>query len=84
MAGPNQTWAQDPESGAGDAQGHQLTAGDAQPYADTDRFGKTQTGDAKPISGPMNLVSDPVWGIQAPTGGKNAPDAPEVPVTKGQ
>lgn len=72
----DQTWAQDPESGAGDAQGHPTTAGDSQPYADTDRFGKTQVGETRNIMPPGNRITDPVWGIQAPTGG--TPADPEI------
>jgi hypothetical protein len=82
MANPKQTWAKAPESGGADAQGHQATPGDSRPYADTNRFGKTQTGDTKPIQKPQNLVSDPVWGIQAPVGG--VPADPEIRVTKGE
>lgn len=76
MTGPEQTWAQDPESGAGDAQGHPTTPGDSRPYADTDRFGTTQKGETHDISLPMNRVTDPVWGVQEPTGG--VPEAPEI------
>ena len=71
-----------PESGAADSTAHRSTPGDSRPYADTDRFGKTQTGDTMPIQKPQNLVSDPVWGVQAPVGG--TPADPEVRVTKGQ
>lgn len=86
MAGPKQTWAQDPESGGGDPPGHQKTAGDSQPYADTDRFGKTQVGPAylMPIQSPQNKVSDSVWGVNGTAGGPNAPLEPEIPVTKGE
>ena len=83
MMAVNQTWAKDPESGGGTT-GHQATAGDARPYADTDRFGKTQTGDTKPIQSPQNKVSDPVWGVNDYAGGINSPEPPEIPVTKGQ
>jgi hypothetical protein len=76
MANPEQTWARDPESGGGEGPAHPTTPGDSQPYADTNRFGKTQTGDTTPIKGPMNRITDPVWGVQAPTGG--TPAAPEI------
>jgi hypothetical protein len=74
------------ESGAADASGHQLTPGDARPYADTDRFGSTVTGDTMPIMLPQNKQADPVWGVQAPAGGQSTstPWEPEIPVTKGQ
>ena len=36
-----------------------------------------------PIMKPQNRVSDPIWGIQAPAGGVNAPLEPEIPATKG-
>lgn len=82
MAQIDQTWAQDAESGAGEP-GHP-TNGDSNsaPYADTDRFGKPLTGATAPIFAAQNLVSDPVWGVQAPVGG--VPAAPEIPVTKGE
>ena len=74
------------ESGAADASNHQLTPGDAQPYADTDRFGGPQRGFTAPIMSAENKVSDPVWGVQAPAGGQstNTPWNPDIPVTKGQ
>jgi len=74
----------DPEDGAGDAQGHQMTAGDARPYADTDRFGSTQKGETQNITLPLNLVSDPVWGVNNYAGGINPPEAPQIPVTLGE
>ena len=74
----------DPESGAAD-QGHYTpTSGDSQAYADTDRFGTTQTGRTMNIMTPQNKVADPVWGVNAPAGGKNSPMAPEIPVTLGE
>jgi hypothetical protein len=42
------------------------------------------TGGTSPILSPQNKVSDPVWGVNAPSGGANAPLDPEIPVTKGQ
>ena len=83
MANPKQTWAQDPETGGG-AQGNP-THGDSNSsqYADTNRFGKPQTGDTAPILTPQNKVSDPVWGVNGYAGG-GTPAAPEVPVTKGE
>ena len=83
MANPKQTWAQDPESGAGEP-GHP-TFGDSSSaqYADTNRFGKPQTGDTASILTPQNLVGVPVWGVNAPAGG-GTPAAPEIPVTKGE
>ena len=85
MSGPNQSWTRGAESGAGDAKGHPVTRGDSQPYADTDRFGKTQTGDTAPIMTPRNLVSDEPWGVNAPAGGTitNTVPNPEIPITKG-
>jgi hypothetical protein len=83
MASIPQTWAKDAESGAG-IPGHQMTAGDSRPYADTDRFGKSQLGDTKPIQSPQNKVSDPVWGVNDYAGGSNSPETPEIPVTKGE
>lgn len=82
MAGPNQTWAQGPESGAG-APGHP-TNGDSSsaPYADTSRTTRPSVDALRPIAPPQNLVSDDVWGIQAPVGG--TPADPEVPVAKGE
>ena len=77
MANPNQTWAQDPESGAGTSA--TPVNEETMPHtADTDRFGKSQTGDTTVIKGPMNRVSNFVWGIQSPSGGKNSPDKPEI------
>lgn len=86
MVGPKQTWARDAESGAGDAQGHQETAGDSRPYADTDRNSAAQRRPEAntPIPPPRNLVSDEVWGWNDTAGGRNAPMAPEIPVTKGE
>jgi hypothetical protein len=75
---PHQEWAKDPEAGASDASGHPTTAGDARPYADTDRFGKTQTGDTKPITAPLNRISDDVWGVNNTAGGTNGPGDPEI------
>ena len=73
-----------PESGAADQAGYTETSGSAVPYADTDRFGVTQTGRTMDIMLPQNKVADPVWGVNAPSGGKNPPMAPEIPVTKGE
>lgn len=85
MANPDQTWARDPEIAASaDTPSHPTTSGDSRPYADTDRFGKTQTGDTANIMAASNLVSDPVWGVNNYAGGKNPPLSPEIPVAKGQ
>lgn len=74
----------DPETAGDGGPGHQMTSGDARPYADTDRFGTTQTGRTMPNPvTPQNKVSDPVWGVQHPAGGGNPAD-PEIPVTKGE
>ena len=84
MASIPQTWAKDAESGGAD-QGHYTpTAGDARPYADTDRFGSTQKGETQNITLPLNLVSDPVWGVNNYAGGINTPEAPQIPVTLGE
>ena len=83
MAGPPSA-AKDPESGGADQAGYTVTAGDSRPYADTDRFGSTQKGDVSQIMIPNNKVSDPVWGVNAPAGGINAPLAPEIPTTRGE
>ena len=83
MAGLNQLGdpdARDPESGGQDSPGHQETAGDSRPYADTDRFGKTQTGDATAILGPRNHITDDVWGVNDTAGGVKGPAAPDVPI----
>lgn len=80
----------DPETTGGGGPNRQGTPGSAEPYADTDRFGTTQVGDAgdrqRPIPGPRNLVSDEVWGWNdtagSPTGG--IPADPEIKVTKGE
>ena len=42
------------------------------------------TSETSPIMKPENRVSDPIWGIQAPAGGVNAPLDPEIPSTKGE
>jgi hypothetical protein len=84
---PKQTWARDPEiAGNADTPSHSTTPGDAQPYADTDRFGTPQKGETASIMSPQNKVADPVWGVQAPAGGPvtNTPPAPDIPVTKGE
>ena len=75
----------DPESTGGEP-GHQLTPGDARPYADTDRNGGWQQPATINIMLPQNLVSDPVWGVNAPAGGQstNTPEPPEIPVAKGE
>ena len=84
MADIPQTWAKDAESGGAD-QGHFTPpAGDARPYADTDRFGKTQTGDTKPIQSPQNKVSDPVWGVNDYAGGIKECETPQIPATLGE
>ena len=44
----------------------------------------TTTDNLSPIMKPQNKVADPVWGVQAPAGGVNAPLDPEIPVTKGE
>jgi hypothetical protein len=77
----------DPESGASDQAGYTPTSGDAREYADTDRFGKTQKGQTSPVAyavNPINKVSDLVWGVNAPSGGKNPPLPPDIPVAKGE
>ena len=78
--------SREPESGGADQAGYTPTAGDARPYADADT---SITGHKTPpftsqIMTPQNLVADPVWGVNAPAGGINAPMAPEIPVTKGE
>lgn len=81
---PVQSWARDIEIAASaDTPSHPTTNGDSRPYADTDRFGRTQTGDTTSVVGPSNLVSDPVWGLNNSAGGKNPPLSPEIPVAKG-
>ena len=85
MSSIPQTWARDPEiAGSADTPAHPSTKGDARPYADTDRFGRTQTGDTAPIQPPKNKVSDPVWGINDYAGGEKTPESPEIPVAKGE
>ena len=84
MASPSQSWAKDAESGGAYAAGHASGPDDSGAFADVDRFGTTQKGNPTPIRTPQNKVSDPVWGINAPDGGVNPPDAPEIPVTKGE
>jgi hypothetical protein len=83
MASPNIP-QRDPESGGADQAGYTPTAGDSQPYADTNRFGTTQKGQTLNIMIPQNKVSDPVWGVNAPAGGKNPPLPPDIPVTLGE
>ena len=87
MSGPRQSWAKDPESGASDQNHYVPTSGDSQPYADTDRFGKPQTGRTAAIPvlvNPQNKVSDSVWGVNGFAGGKNTPESPDIPVTEGE
>ena len=74
----------DPESGGADQPGYTPTAGDSRPFADTDRFGKTQVGETRNIMLPQNLVSDPVWGVNGYAGGIKDCEAPDIPVTKGE
>ena len=74
----------DPESGGADQAGYTPTSGSSVPYADTDRFGSTQKGQTLNIMLPQNHVADPVWGVNAPAGGKNPPLPPEIPVTLGE
>lgn len=68
MANPKQTWARDPETGAGEP-GHP-TNGDSSSaqYADTDRFGKTVVGDTTPINMPSIMLASSPLGQQAPVG----------------
>lgn len=77
MANPNQSWAKDPESGAG-TPATPINEENSARTADTDRFGGPIKGDTSPISGPMNRISDYVWGIQSGSGGRNKPDKPEI------
>ena len=72
------------ESGGADQAGYTPTAGDARPYADTDRFGKTQKGDTKDIMLPQNRWGDPIWGVNAPSGGIHPPENPDIPATTGE
>jgi hypothetical protein len=74
----------DPETAGGGGPNRQGTPGSAEPYADTNRFGTTQTGDATPIPGPRNLVSDEVWGWNDTAGCTQEPATPLIPVTKGE
>ena len=76
----------DPESGGADQGPYTPTNGDARPYADADRSinGHRDPPFTSQIMLPNNKVSDPVWGVNAPAGGKNPPLPPEIPVTKGQ
>ena len=69
----------DPESGASDQAGYSPTSGDSQPYADTDRSigGSRTPGCTMNIMIPQNKITDPVWGVNAPSGGKNPPMKPE-------
>jgi len=86
MASPNIP-QRDPESGGADQGPYTPTSGSSEPYADTDRFGATQKGRTVDISvatSPQNKVSDSVWGVNNYAGGKNAPETPEIPVTKGE
>lgn len=88
MAGPNQLGdpdGRDAESGAVDQPSHATTNDTiSAPFADTDRFGKTQVGDEgdrqRPIPGPRNHLSDGVWGVNDTAGGSNPPDAPGITV----
>lgn len=88
MAGPKQTWARDAESGAGDAQGHQMTPGASSvPYADTDRNSAAERRPeaSTPIPSARNFVSDDPWQTwNNAAGGDNPPTAPDIPVTKGE
>lgn len=83
---PTQTWAMDPEEGAANTPSHAQTPGTSEPYADTNRFGGWQIPATKPIMPVENLVSSPVWGVNAPSAGNtsNTPMEPEIPVTKGE
>jgi hypothetical protein len=72
MANPKQTWAQDAQSGAGEP-ASPINEESTVKTADTDRFGSPIKGDTTPIMAPQNKITDPVWGIQAPSGGKNRP-----------
>ena len=73
--------ARDPETGGADSPSHATTNNvDSAPYADTNRFGRTQTGDTTPIKGPRNHITDDVWGANDTAGGSNAPDAPGIVV----
>jgi len=82
MASPNIP-QRDPETGGGEASKGFADSSSAQ-YADTDRHGRTQTGHTIDIRLPQNLVSDPVWGVNVPAGGKNPPLPPEIRVTEGE
>lgn len=68
MAGPNQTWARDPEIAASGTDAHPSTPGDSRPYADTNRLGSTVKDHTSPIMAVQNKITDPDWGIQAPAG----------------
>lgn len=78
--------AREPESGGADQGPYTPTAGDARPYADADTSigGHKMDNFTSQIMTPQNLVSDPVWGVNAPAGGINAPLAPEIPTTRGE
>ncbi len=74
----DQRHPQIPPTVAGTTPAHPVTPGDSRPYADTDRFGATQVGEAftKPILDAENKITDPEFGTQAPVGG--TPDDPEI------
>jgi hypothetical protein len=81
-----QTWAKDPESGGADQSHYTPTAGDARPYADTDRSNgaRSQRGDTESIMLPQNRWDDPIWGVNAPAGGIHPPETPDIPATTGE
>jgi hypothetical protein len=63
----SQSWAKDPESGAGTpaTRVHEESTVNT---ADTNRFGGPIKGDTSPIMAVQNKITDPEWGIQAPAG----------------
>jgi hypothetical protein len=83
MVNPKETWAKPIVTAGGEPSKPFADSSSAQ-YADTDRRGTSELGETRNIQLPQNLVSDPVWGINAPAGGINSPETPEIPVTKGE
>ena len=73
------------ESGGQDAPGVATKFNQLEEYADHDRFGTPNRDSTSPIITPRNMVADPVWGVQTPTGSPTGagPTDPPIPVTKG-